>query len=80
MIDIIYNQQERLNNKDKLNDKLKQIIKLVCKLDDLEEYIENHELSSSFESIGKEFVESLHKYNSVLKDVCIDSLKDLYSK
>ena len=72
-------EEKKMNDEKELFSILKKArpyIKLISKLDDVEKYIDENKLPSSFESIGKEFVESLHRYNSVLKDVCVDIMKE----
>lgn len=53
-------------------------VELISLLDKVEERIGKHGLPSSFESVGKEFAESLNRYNNLLKDSCIGIMKDAY--
>lgn len=66
-----------LKDKFFLYGKVQPYVKLISKLDDVEKYIDENKLPPSFKSVGIEFVESLHRYNSILKDVCIDIIKEL---
>lgn len=71
-------EEKKMNDKTELNsilNKVQPYVKLISELDEVEKYIDENKLPSSFESIGKEFVESLHRYNSVLKNVCVDIMK-----
>jgi hypothetical protein len=60
------------------NDELRSIVKLIEKLDAIEKYVDKNKLPSSWKSVGETFVESLHRYNNLLKDKCINSIKELY--
>ena len=60
------------------NDELRSIVKLIEKLDNIEEYVDKNKLPSSWKSVGETFVESLRRYNNLLKDKCISSIKELY--
>ena len=60
------------------NDELRSIVKLIEKLDDIEDYVDKNKLPSSWKSVGDTFVESLRRYNNLLKDKCINSIKELY--
>jgi hypothetical protein len=74
-------EEKKMNDKLELNsilNKVRPYVKLISKLDEVEKYINENKLPSSFESVGKEFVESLHRYNDILKDVCVDIMKDAY--
>ena len=53
-------------------------IDLINLLDKVEDHINKNGLPSSFESVGKEFAESLNRYNAILKDSCIGIMKDAY--
>lgn len=71
--------EKKANDEKEMNSVLNKVqpyVKLISKLDDVEKYIDENKLPSSFESVGKEFVESLHRYNDILKDVCVDIMKE----
>jgi hypothetical protein len=72
-------EEKKMNDKlelDNILNKIQPYVKLISKLDEVEKYIDENKLPSSFESVGKEFVESLHRYNNVLKNVCVDIMKE----
>jgi hypothetical protein len=58
--------------------KVRPYVKLISKLDEVEKYIGENKLPPSFESVGNEFVESLHQYNDILKNICVDIMKEVY--
>jgi hypothetical protein len=74
-------EEKKMNDETELSIILKKAqpyIELISKLDDVEEHIDKHDVHSSFESVGKEFAESLNRYNSILKDLCVGIMKELY--
>lgn len=73
-----YNSDCENNTADNFNDELRSIVKLIEKLDGIEDYVDKNKLPSSWKSVGETFVESLHRYNNLLKDKHINSIKELY--
>ena len=73
--------EKKMNDEKELSSILKKAqpyVELISLLDKVEAHIDKHGLPSSFESVGKEFAESLNRYNSILKNSCIDIMKDAY--
>lgn len=74
-------EEKKMNDEKELSNilkKAKPYIELISLLDKVEVHIDKHGLPSSFESIGKEFAESLNRYNSFLKSSCVGIMKDAY--
>ena len=74
-------EEKKMNDEKELSSVLKKAqsyIELISLLDKVEEHIDKNGLPSSFESVGKEFAESLNRYNDLLKDSCIGIMKDAY--
>lgn len=75
--------EKKMNDGKELSSLLKKArpyVELISLLDKVEEHIDKHGVPSSFESIGKEFAESLNRYNSILKDSCVSIMKDVYKQ
>ncbi len=73
--------EKKLNDGKELSSVLKKAqpyVELISILDKVEEHIDKHGLPSSFKSVGKEFAESLNRYNNLLKDSCIGIMKEAY--
>ena len=80
-IEDLTEEEKKMNDEKELNNllnKAQPYIKLISKLDEIEEYIDENKLPSSFESVGKDFVESLQRYNNLLKNTCVEIMKDAY--
>lgn len=80
-VEDLTDEEMKMNNEKELSSVLKKAqpyVELISLLDKVEEHIDNHGLPSSFESVGKEFAESLNRYNSILKDSCVCIMKDAY--
>lgn len=74
-------EEKKMNDERELSSILKKAqpyVELISLLDKVEEHIDKHGVPSSFESVGKEFAESLNRYNSILKDSCVGIMKDAY--
>lgn len=73
--------EKKMNDEKELSSILKKAqpyVELISLLDKVEAHIDKHGLPSSFESVGKEFAESLHRYNGLLKNSCISIMKEAY--
>ena len=73
--------EKKMNDGKELSSVLKKAqpyIELISLLDKVEEHIDKHNLPSSFKIIGKEFAESLNRYNGLLKNSCIGIMKEAY--
>ena len=73
--------ENKMNDEKEMNNflsKAKPYVGLISKLDEVEKYIDENKLPSSFESVGKDFVESLQRYNRLLKNICVEIMKDAY--
>ena len=73
--------EKKMNDEKELNNilnKAQPYVKLISKLDEVEKYIDENKLPLSFESVGKNFMESLQCYNSLLKDTCVEIMKEAY--
>lgn len=80
-IEDLTEEEKKMNDEKELNsllNKAQPYIKLISKLDEVEKYIDENKLPSSFESVGKDFVESLQRYNNLLKETCVEIMKDAY--
>ena len=74
-------EEKKMNDERELSSILKKAqpyVELISLLDKVEEHIDKHGLPSSFEIVGKEFAESLNRYNNLLKDSCVGIMKDVY--
>ena len=83
IIEDLTEEEKKMNNEKELPSILKKAqpyVELISLLDKVEEHIDKHGVPSSFESIGKEFAESLNRYNSILKDSCVSIMKDAYKQ
>ena len=79
-IDSTSDEENKMNDEKELSNilkKAKPYIELISLLDKVEAHIDKHGLPSSFESVGKEFAESLHRYNGLLKSSCISIMKEV---
>ena len=80
-IEDLTEEEKKMDDEKELSSILKKAqpyVELISLLDKVEEHIDKHGVPSSFESVGKEFAESLNRYNSILKDSCVGIMKDAY--